>query len=110
MTCMFQGRLNKSNGYYYEGGFSNGQRNGQGITIYPNGDCFEGNWCNDVREGKGKYWIKQKNCYNSYKTDENSKRLITGVWKNDVMKCGVVNQQIKFDESTNSNVTDSCIC
>ena len=57
-----------------------------------------------MREGKGKYWIKDKK-YD--KRDESSGRLITGVWENDVMKSGVVNEQIRLDESLNEKLSDN---
>ena len=90
---MLQGRLNKSNGYFYEGGWSNGRKNGQGLAIYPNGDCYEGYWLNDLRDGEGKYWMKKYNGRDTLKPNENDERVITGIWKKDVMKSGVINEK-----------------
>ena len=90
---MFQGRLYKSDGYHFEGGWSKGKKNGQGFIEYPNGDCFEGNWRNDLREGEGKYYIKKYNCQNIANSGKNLVRSISGIWKGDVMKSGVVNEK-----------------
>ena len=49
-----------SSGLFYEGGWSNGKKNGEGLIVYPSGNSFGGNWCNDYREGEGKYWIKNR--------------------------------------------------
>ena len=95
MLLHFQGRLNKSDGYFYEGGWLHGKKHGQGLVIYANGDCFEGYWRKDLREGEGKYWIRKINDNNeSLKVlDGNSGKLITGVWQRDMMKTGIINKQ-----------------
>ena len=98
---LFQGRLDKSNGYFFEGGWSNGQKNGQGLVVYPNGDCFEGNWCNDLREGEGKYWINKYKCHNPSTTKESVGRLIIGIWKHDVMTSGVINGKVEVEDVRN---------
>lgn len=41
-------------GSYYEGGYSNHRRHGQGICYYSNGEMFEGQWNNDKRISRGK--------------------------------------------------------
>ena len=45
------------NGDTYEGGFSNGVKNGFGILKYRDGERYEGEWKNDKQNGKG---IKDK--------------------------------------------------
>ena len=40
------------------GNFDNGQINGEGVAIYPNGDQYEGFFKNGKREGSGKITYK----------------------------------------------------
>ena len=70
-----------------------GRKHGQGLVIYPNGDCFEGYWRKDLRDGEGKYWIKRSDDKNlSYTAVRDGLgKLITGVWKRDTMKSGIIN-------------------
>ena len=49
------GRLEWSNGDYYEGDFKNGLRHGKGIMVEQNGARkYEGTWVLSQKEGKGK--------------------------------------------------------
>ena len=82
-----------SSGLFYEGGWSNGKKNGEGLIVYPSGNSFGGNWCNDYREGEGKYWIKNR------KDNEDgsncNQRVLSGVWKQDIMKNGIIDERTK---------------
>ncbi|TRY73242.1 hypothetical protein TCAL_02568 [Tigriopus californicus] len=72
------GRMRYKNGDEYEGGWQHGKRDGAGLCLYSNGDQFEGVWRNDVKQGTGKYLFHQ------------SKRLLQGVWHEDVFKSGLL--------------------
>ena len=102
----FQGRLNKSDGFFYEGGWLRGRKHGQGLVIYPNGDCFEGYWRKDLRDGEGKYWIKSRNNDNdtAESTNKNNSRAIKGIWKRDIMKTGIINDIEKIDIGTEASI------
>ena len=106
----FQGRLNKSDGYFYEGGWLQGKKHGQGLVIYPNGDCFEGYWRKDLRDGEGKYWIKRSDDNESFQGKKvGLGKLITGVWKRGTMKTGVINGDERADVGTDtSSAINSC--
>ena len=87
-----------------------GKKHGQGLVIYANGDCFEGYWRKDLREGEGQYWIKRHNVDNSsfMVANEDSGRLIKGVWKRDMMKTGIINEQKETEVTAeNPKITDS---
>ena len=106
-----QGRLNKSDGYFYEGGWLHGKKHGQGLVIYPNGDCFEGYWRKDLRDGEGKYWVKRSVNDNesSQEDKEGLGKLITGVWKRGTMKTGIINGDEKLDVETDPpSAINSC--
>ena len=61
--------------------------------MYPSGNSFGGNWCNDYREGEGKYWIKNRE---DIAADSNcNQRVLSGVWKQDIMKNGIIDERTK---------------
>ncbi len=47
------GRFYYPNGAKFEGTFTNGKPEGEGICVYPNGDIYEGYWKNDRPHGFG---------------------------------------------------------
>ena len=51
-------KIKMSDGSIFEGNFDNGQINGEGVAIYPNGDRYEGFFKNGKREGSGKITYK----------------------------------------------------
>lgn len=50
---MYIGTLTYSNGDRYDGDFSEGKKNGQGIMTSPNGEKYDGEWKDDRRDGNG---------------------------------------------------------
>ncbi len=52
-----------SNGTIYEGGYRNGQFNGDGTINYPDGSMYEGNFVNGVIEGEGEYTASNGDVY-----------------------------------------------
>ena len=47
-------KLLLADGSYYDGGYENHGRDGQGTCSYPNGELYEGAWEKDKRCGRGK--------------------------------------------------------
>lgn len=47
-------KIMMADGSYYDGGYENHRRDGQGTCSYPNGELYEGAWEKDKRCGRGK--------------------------------------------------------
>jgi len=68
-------------------------KNGEGLIVYPSGNSFGGKWFNDYREGEGKYWIKNRE--DTVDGSNCNQRVLSGVWKQDIMKTGIIDERTK---------------
>ncbi|CAF1461060.1 unnamed protein product [Rotaria magnacalcarata] len=66
-----QGTLFYVDGGKYEGEWASNMRNGYGINIWANGDRYEGDWQNNLKHGEGKLFYANGGKY-------------TGEWKNNI--------------------------
>ena len=67
-------------GSIYEGEWFAGKRSGKGLYKQENGDRYEGLWENDKKNGEGKFFYMERGL------------VYTGSWKDDIPKCGAMEQ------------------
>lgn len=65
-------------GTIYEGEWSGGERNGQGMIRLNSENRYEGTWKDDQKNGHGKFYY------------QDSGQVFEGVWKNNIPRYGVM--------------------
>ncbi|MCQ2519483.1 MAG: hypothetical protein MJ107_03015 [Lachnospiraceae bacterium] len=84
---------------FYVGEYSDGKRNGYGISFMKNGEgsytLYAGEWVNDYPEGKGARYMKYSDAEKGYT------RLYEGFWKNGLAD-GEINLVVKLEAVENT--------
>jgi hypothetical protein len=76
-----QGTVKNKDGSIYRGEWSKDKKHGKGEMFYANGDTYDGNWQNGKKAGQGTYHFAGKGC--SYRGEWVDGKITNGEWTMD---------------------------